>query len=244
MSSSSTTVTSTAHHAGPHPGVLAAIYTALFLAGLCFVSGFGAPFGVKSPYFPGPWQSADVIVRYFQTHTAVIRLCGSLQVAAMIPLGIFSATVVSRLRFLGVTAAGAYIALFGGFMTVFDSTISHLTMWTMTLPTVNSNTAILAPLYFISYAFGGPGFSIPMGLLIAGIAVTSAFARLLPRWLVISGLVLAVIGELSWLHLPFFPKFLFLIPLTRFPGFLWLIAAGFTLPASRAHQAKASALQR
>jgi hypothetical protein len=123
-------------------------------------------------------------------------------------------------------------------MMVFDSTISHLTMWTMTLPVVNSNSAILAPLYFISYAFGGPGFSIPMGLLIAGIAVTCAFAGLLPRWLLVSGLVLAVIGELSWLRLPFFPRFLFLIPLTRFPGFLWLIAAGFTLPASRRHQAK------
>jgi hypothetical protein len=27
-------------------------------------------------------------------------------------------------------------------------------------------------------------------------------------------------------------KLLFLIPLTRFPGFLWLIAAGFLLPKS------------
>ena len=27
-----------------------------------------------------------------------------------------------------------------------------------------------------------------------------------------------------------FPKALFLIPLTRFPGFVWLIAAGLSLP--------------
>jgi hypothetical protein len=26
------------------------------------------------------------------------------------------------------------------------------------------------------------------------------------------------------------PQALFLIPLTRFPGFIWLIAAGFALP--------------
>jgi hypothetical protein len=26
---------------------------------------------------------------------------------------------------------------------------------------------------------------------------------------------------------------LFLIPLTRFPGFIWLIAAGFALPKTR-----------
>lgn len=221
-----------ARHAAPHPGALATVYTVLFIAGLCAVSGFGAPFGVKPPYFPGPWEPGDAIVRYFQTHADAVRLCASLQVGAMIPLGIFVATVVSRLRFLGVIAAGATIALLGGFMTVFDSTVSHLTMWVMTLPVVNHNALFLPPLYFVSYAFGGPGFSIPMGLLIAGISVTSAFAKLLPKWIVASGLVLAVIGELSWFHLPFFPKFLFLIPLTRFPSFLWLTAVGFALPAS------------
>lgn len=222
-----------ARHAAPHPGALATAYTLLFLAGLCAVSGFGALLGVKPPYFPGPWQSGEDIIKYFQTHGAAVRLCASLQVAAMIPLGIFTATVVSRLRFLGITAAGATIALLGGFMTVFDSTVSHMTMWVMTLPVVNHNPLFLPPLYFVSYAFGGPGFSIPMGLLVAGISITSAFAGLLPKWIAASGILLAVIGELSWLHLPFFPKFLFLIPLTRFPAFLWLIAAGFALPASR-----------
>jgi len=55
--------------------------------------------------------------------------------------------------------------------------------------------------------------------------------RLLPRWLVGGGLLLAAFGELSWLSMVF-PKLLFFIPLTRFPGFLWLIAAGFLLPRS------------
>lgn len=222
-----------ARHAAPHPGVLAIVYMILFAAGLCAISPLGAPFGAKPPYFPSPWQPADVIARYFQTDAVAVRFCASLQIGAMIPLGIFTAAVVSRLRFLGITAAGATIALFGGFMTVFDSTVSHLTMWVMTLPAVNHIALALPPLYFIAYAFGGPGFSIPMGLLVAGISVTCGFAKLLPKWIVASGLLLAVIGELSWLHLPFFPKFVILIPLTRFPGFLWLIAAGFALPASR-----------
>jgi len=60
----------------------------------------------------------------------------------------------------------------------------------------------------------------------------AAFMRLLPKWLVGFGLVLAVIGELSALSLVI-PKALFLIPLTRFPGFIWLIAAGFALPNTR-----------
>jgi hypothetical protein len=43
------------------------------------------------------------------------------------------------------------------------------------------------------------------------------------------GLLLAIAGELSWLNLVF-PQVLFLIPLVRFPGFIWLISAGFALP--------------
>jgi hypothetical protein len=151
----------------------------------------------------------------------------------MIPLGIYTATIVSRLRFLGVNAAGPYIALFGGFLTVFNTSAASLTLWTMTRPEISHNPSILPPLYFLSYAFGGPGFSVPMGLLIAGVSVVAAFRRLLPKWIVVLGLVLAATGELSWLHLLLFPKLLFLIPLTRFPGFVWLIAAGFVLPVSR-----------
>ncbi|MGI8962421.1 MAG: hypothetical protein ACR2IV_22225 [Bryobacteraceae bacterium] len=36
-------------------------------------------------------------------------------------------------------------------------------------------------------------------------------------------------GELSWLNLVF-PQVVFLVPLVRFPGFIWLIAVGFALP--------------
>lgn len=65
----------------------------------------------------------------------------------------------------------------------------------------------------------------------AGVPVTAAAYRLLPKWIVMLGLALAVSGELSWINL-LTPKALFLVPLTRFPGFVWLIAAGFALPKS------------
>jgi hypothetical protein len=87
-------------------------------------------------------------------------------------------------------------------------------------------------LYYLGFGLGGPGFSVPMGLLMAGVSVTAAFMKLLPKWVVILGLILAVAGELSWLHLAY-PKLLFLIPLVRFPGFIWLIAVGFLLPKRR-----------
>ncbi len=58
----------------------------------------------------------------------------------------------------------------------------------------------------------------------------SGFEAVSFLWLVILGLLLLVVGDLSWLDI-LFPKALPLIPLTRFPGFRWLIATGFALPS-------------
>src|SRR5439155_3664604 len=83
--------------------------------------------------------------------------------------------------------------------------------------------------YRLDQALGGSGFSVPFGILIGGISIPTGLMRLLPRWIVFSGLALFVCGELSWLNL-ITSRALFLVPLTRFPGFAWLIAAGFALP--------------
>ncbi len=212
------------HDAGPSLGMLAILYTVLFNAGLFPVTAMAG-----KPYWPGPWEPASVIVPYFQTHSGRVLTCIFLQFGATICLGLFAAAVVSRLRFLGVRSAGPWIALFGGFMTVFNGVAASLAAWTMIHPAVVQNPQVILALYYLSYALGGPGFSVPMGLLMAGVCVPAAFMKLLPKWIVALGLVLAVAGELSWFHL-ISPAMLFLMPLTRFPGFIWLIAVGFALP--------------
>ena len=64
--------------------------------------------------------------------------------------------------------------------------------------------------------------------LLAGVAVTSGFLKLMPKWMIVAGIALAAIGELSWFSM-IVPGLLPLVPLTRFPGFIWLILAGFML---------------
>src|SRR5256714_13731272 len=97
------------NHRGPHPGVLAIVYTLLFNAGLYQVISF-----TGGSHFPGPWESTETIATYFQAQPKSVLVCAFLQFGAAIPFGIFTATMVSRLRFLGVRAAGPSIALFGG----------------------------------------------------------------------------------------------------------------------------------
>jgi hypothetical protein len=216
--------TTRVRHAGPSPGIVATIFVLLFMAGLYPVTAFGG-----KPVFPGPGESLDVILTFFQSRATAVLLCAALQFGAAIPLGIFTATIVSRLRFLGVRAAGTEIAFFGGLATALNMMASSSVLWTMSYPGIAQEPALLQALYRLTFALGGPGFSVPFGLLIAGVSVTAGFNKLLPKWIVMLGLVVAVMGELSWLDI-LFPKMLFLIPLTRFPGFVWLIAAGFVLP--------------
>ncbi len=218
-------------HQSPPPGAVAIAFVALFCSGLYFVTSFNG-----LPYFPPPNAPAGEIERYFLVRGPQALLCAFFQFGSAIPLGIFAAAVASRLQFLGVRAAGIDIARFGSWMSATVIAVSSSIMWTMVQPAVAREPALIDGLYFAMFATGGVGFSVPFGLLIAGVAVPSFFMRLLPRWFTLAGLVIAVVGELSWLQMVY-PQLLPLIPLTRFPGFIWIIAAGFLLPGRRARSA-------
>jgi hypothetical protein len=226
MPQSTTAHATVQRHPSPPLGMVAIAFTLLFCAGLYPVTAFGG-----TPYFPGPWEPVQTIVSFFHLRPTAAQFCAFLQFGSTIPLGIFTATAVSRLRFLGVRAAGADIALFGGFGAAFAIASSSMVLWTMAHPGIAQDTTLTQALYFLCYGLGGPGYSVPLGLLMAGISVPLLVYRLVPRWIPILGLALAVCGELSWLNLEF-PSAVFLIPLTRFPGFVWMIALGFSLPAT------------
>jgi len=213
-------------HPSPPLGVVASAFVALFLAGLYPVTMFGG-----APYFPGPWESPETIATFFRMRPTAVLIGAALHFGAAIPLGIFTASTVSRLQFLGVRAAGASIALFGGFAAAFTMLASSSVLWAMAHPGITQDTALVQALYWLDQALGGSGFSVPFGLLILGISIPAAFLKLLPKWLVVFGIALGVCGALSWLNL-IATKALLLVPLTRFPGFVWLIAAGFALPTT------------
>lgn len=209
---------------GPHTGVVAIVYTALFIAGLLPVTVLGG-----MPYFPGPTSSVSQMIAFFSQRQTGVLLCAFFHFGAAIALGIFTVAIASQLQFLGVRAAGTMIALFGGLATAINMMIGSCFLWTLTYPGIAQDPNLLHALYRISFGIGGPGFSVPFGLLLAGVSITAGIYKMLPRWMVVLGLVLAACGELSWfeiLNVHLLP----LIPLARFPGFIWTIAVGFALP--------------
>src|ERR1044071_6814639 len=174
-------------HRGPHPGVVASVFAFLFITGLSFVVSMNG----RQPFFPGPWESAETRRTSFQNNPKDVLWCAFFQFGSAIPLGIFTATMTSRIRFLGGRVAGVDIAMFGGWFTAFSIVVSSMILWTMSYPGIASDVNVLRALYYLSFGIGGVGYSVPLGLLIAGISVTSFFMKTLPTWLTISGIVLA-----------------------------------------------------
>lgn len=215
-------------HRAPPLMPVAIVHVLLFFAALLSVAAFAG-----GERYPSPFDGADAILRFFATRGAQVRAGGFFLFGAAIPLAIFSATASSRLRFLGVRAAGETIALVGGVGASFALAASGLCSWALSVVGgLPDGAAAVRALHLVAFALGGPAAVVLSGLLVAGVAVTSGFARLLPRWLVWSGVAVAFVAELSWLVL-LVPATTVLLPLARFPGLAWLVAAGAMLPRSR-----------
>jgi len=227
------TTTTLACRAGPSLGIAASVYTVLHLASIFVVSNLN-PF--LRPSFPAPDAAATTIVAFFQGHPDLVRTATFFQFGAGIALGIFAVGVAFRLRGLRASAVWVSIALVSGLMTALDIAAASHVLWAMTWPGIAQNTPLTLALYYLQYAFGGPGFSLPMGLFVAGVSIVASSMKLLPKWIIWSGFLIAVIGVVSCLNilLPVTSPIPLLIPLTRFPAFVWLIAAGFALPKTSA----------
>ena len=218
-----------ARHRGPNLGAMAGVYTVLFLANLGVTAIL-----TKGGHFPSPFITPDSARAFFSEHADAVRISAFLQFGSAIPLGIFTATAVSRLQFLGVNVvAGVFISLVGGFAASAFAAGSALLQWVLGQPGIAGQSEVMRALHLLSFVTGGVGFVVTFGLLLAGISVISWFTRSLPRWLVWLGLIAAGIAEISSLSLLF--GFVgYLLPAARFAGLVWLVAAGFLLPRSRA----------
>jgi len=218
-----------ARRADPFLGIAAAVYAVLHLASIFLVSNFNPSL---RPSFPAPGVAASTIVAFFQAHPDLVRTATFFQFGAGIALGIFAVGGALRLRGLGASAGWVSIALASGLMTGLDIAAASHVLWAMTWPGIAQTTPLTLALYYLQFAFGGPGYSVPMGLLVAGVSIAASSRKLLPTWITWSGFLIAVIGVVSGLNLllPVTNPIPLLIPLTRFPAFVWLVAAGFALP--------------
>ena len=224
-----------ASHRGPSLLGLGIVYAALFLASLV-----ASALLAGGAHFPSPFASQALARAFFGEHADAVRLGAFLQFGAAVPLGIYTATVTSRLRFLGANVAGVSIALVGGLTASCFLALSALLQWALAQPGVADSAAAVRTLHLLAFAAGGPGHVVPLGLLLAGAAVPAGIMRFLPRWMMIFGLAVAAVAEVSSFSL-LFPAAAWLLPIARFPAFAWLVIAGARLPVSRRRAGPAAA---
>jgi hypothetical protein len=198
---------------------------ALLVAGLALSAALG---GV----LPSPFGSAASIQQYFLAQSDAVKASGVLVFASSVPLAIYAATASARLRQLGITAPGATIALAGGLLSAGALGLSGLVQWTLARPAVRVDGPLVRALNDLAFLTGGPGHVVPLGLLLAGIAVPGLVLGLLPRTLAWLGLLIAGLAELTTLVL-IWPSLALMVPIARFPALVWLVAAGLLLPHHR-----------
>jgi hypothetical protein len=213
---------------GPPLVLLGALALGLLVGGLAIGVGLG---GVP----PFPLGFAESIQDFFRTQSVAVQTGAVAVFASSVPLAIYAATVSARLRQLGVTAPGATIALAGGILAAGTLGLSGLVLWTLSRSEVSADTALVRGLYDLVFLIGGPGHVVPLGLLLAGVAVPSLILGLLPKPVAVTGLAIAVVAELTTLVLVW-PSLAVLLPIARIPALIWLVVAGALLPQRRANR--------
>jgi hypothetical protein len=221
-------------HRGPSLLLLAIVFAGLFVASLVVVAAM-----TRGGHFPSPFEPTAATNAFFAENREAIRFGAFLQFGASVPLAIFAATASSRLRFLGIEAAGTLITLVGGTLASAMGAFSALAQWSLVQPDLGTEVRAL---HLLAFSTGGPGYIVPFGLLVAGIAVTGGLSRKLPSWVMWSGLFVASVAELSSLSVAFAPA-MYLLPIARFTGLVWLIVVAALLPSTRAGRARREALE-
>ncbi|MFZ0305220.1 MAG: hypothetical protein WAL75_21195 [Terracidiphilus sp.] len=230
MSASTFPIGSRAVSRGPHVGIVSIVSMLLFCFSVVLFES------VRGLHFPYPGDTAATMTNYFLAAAARVQLGALLQCGSATALGIVVAAATNRMQSLGACGIGIRIAFFGGLIAALLSLLEAAVVWILVQPGIADVPGHSAPLvralYLFAFMLDGPAYAGSLGLCLAGLSVAGLIGRLLPRWLGWTGLVIAALGELSFLSM-LAPGFGMLIPMTRFPGYLWLILVGFVLSANR-----------
>jgi hypothetical protein len=206
-------------------GKLVLLALTLAYAGLMFIGGSTVRMSFRVPHDPA------VGVAFVAQYSWPIRLGSFCEFVSAIPLGIFMAICVARLRPTGIRSTGAEIAALGLAGTPMMLIGSALATWSLTRPGVAAGPGAVQTLQALGFDGGGPGFAIFLGLFVAGVCVASGGEKRLPWWQMWLGIVVAAAGELSSLTLLNFTAGYF-IPVARMLGIVWMLGLALTLPAA------------
>ena len=204
--------------------VLALLCIGLLIGGIAIGVAVG---GVM----PLPYGAASAVTSYVRAQPVAVRIIAVATFASSVPLALYAAIVGTRLRQLEARAGSAAIALTGGALAAGALGLAGLLGWTLSIPEVGANAALVRVLYLLVFLTGGPGHIVALGLLVGAIAASGT--GVLPRGVVRIGLATAVLAEVTAVVL-IWPAMGVILPVARVLALTWLMVASIALfPATR-----------
>jgi hypothetical protein len=205
---------------GPYMGWL---YVVLFLVGLIGSSAIG------SAVYPSPYDDASKIQSYFADNHDAVVLMGVTQVAAALALVVFAAGIAALVRDrtrLGSGPAGVVQA--AGTLSAAFLMLSGLSGWIAVRDEVLAQPAVVRAVHDFAFMTGGVAQVTTFGLFVGTASAAALKAGLLPRWICWLGAVCAAASLASVVAVASEPG-AFLLPVGRFSGLIWVVAAGIAL---------------
>ena len=106
---------------------------------------------------PLPYGPASAVTNYVRAQPVAVRIIAVATFASSVPLALYSAIAAARLRQLEARAGSAPIALTGGVLAAGALGLAGLLGWTLSIPEVAANAALVRALYSLVFLTGGPG---------------------------------------------------------------------------------------
>src|SRR5271170_7276472 len=145
----------TPHFRGPSLLLLATVHFLLFVAGLVTASLLR-----HGAHFATPFAPAEELRAFLALSPTALRVSNFFLFGSAIPFGIFAVTAVSRLRFMGVRAAGTNIALLGGLIATIALLLSGIVGWVLSVPEVSASAPVLKAIDFLNFLLGGVVYAV------------------------------------------------------------------------------------
>ena len=128
---------------GPSLILLATVHILIFAAGLVAAAALRHGASYVTPFAP-----AEAVRLFFAQSPSAVRVGNFFLFGSAVPFGIFAVTTVSRLRFMGVRAAGTNIALLGGLTATMALFLSGVAGWVLSVPEVSASAQIVKAISF------------------------------------------------------------------------------------------------
>jgi len=210
--------------------ISAILHAAFFIASLMII-----PILAPSARIPNPFGPDEPSRRFFLENSSLIRLSDWLQLVSALCLVVLGCVWRRSYRESDKAQRATRFAVIGSAGSAVFLSLAAITSWALASPEAVDPGSAFRTLQFLPFLFGGPAWAAFFAMFMLG--VTQASSGLLSKWMLWSGYGLTTTSVIATLVLITLAAAPFL-PLTRFLGFVWLIAA--TILLNRAGRAQVS----